>query len=180
MLTGERRAGWLIDLANVKSDELSRAEKTRLRAECTAFLEIFKAGPFAREHVAGGVPFPNVNAVLAVSETDLATFQRWLKEGVTTLLKSEQWRVEARVEYRISLTDEGGFWSHEVDPSNDVGSALRRATYESLRDAQKTTRRCLECGTLFMRRRSQIFCSPRCGNLNRTRRWIAKHPHTQQ
>lgn len=173
LLTVERRAAWLLDLAGVKFDELNQQDKARLVGETAAFLEIFKAGAFAREHVAG-CPFPDGHDPgCPIREADLAKFQKWLKEGTDTLLQGKPWQVQASVDYRITITPEGGFWTYEIDMT-DVQMVLRRAAFETLRDAKKEARHCPECGRLFIPRRSQVFCSNRCGHLTRTRRWIEK------
>ncbi|MBV8890939.1 MAG: hypothetical protein JO138_07285 [Acidobacteriaceae bacterium] len=173
LLTVERRAGWLLDLAGVEFDKIDAVEKARLRGELAGLLEIYRAGPLAREHVST-LPFPDPlrEPFCPVSEKALIAFSKWLREGTEALLQGKPWRVQMAVEYSISVSPEGGIWSYELDPGADVQMVLRRAAIETLRDAKKEARRCAECGRLFLRRRSQMYCSPYCGHLQRTRRWV--------
>jgi hypothetical protein len=83
------------------------------------------------------------------------------------------WNFKPRVEYELDASG-GLFWTRMT--ANFRVEQFKALAYDAFRDARFKFRRCPECKRPFVPVRRQAYCSSRCSQAVRTRKWRKAHP----
>jgi hypothetical protein len=164
--TLESRARWLLSLANQEAlADLSEPEQRGIRWEMAVFC--------------GDRANPEVGAVLRVTEV---TAERWhsrIKEGLRRLAKGRAWGHALVTHMSLWIPLQAQWEKLKIGRPDTL--YVTRTDKESLMHAvcavilavENRLRRCRRstCGRLFLRRKRQAYCSPRCSSVARMRRY---------
>ena len=109
---------------------------------------------------------------------DLEQCQQWIRAGLDCLAHDRPWdiRLEFAPSYIVRLKPP------HIVPRTPVTGALIPLREVVLRDTVpvflKRLRFCRgpTCGRAFIARKRQEFCSPRCSQAERSRRFVSRHP----
>src|SRR5260370_36426342 len=108
-----------------------------------------------------------------LSDAEVWSAQGWLKKGLDSLRRGEIWDFIPSIRYELDA-HKGLFWVRlRADSLLELFKAL---VYDSLRDARFTVRLSTECKRPFVPIRRQAYCSARCSQAVRTRKWRTAHP----
>ena len=109
---------------------------------------------------------------------EIEGIQRELKRGITRLLKSQPWTIKDVQIRRILLWREGkivrAYWGRTFRERFLVAAA------NLLEEVGESIKVCPECERLFPAVKRQAYCSPRCSQNVRTRKFRARHKETLQ
>jgi hypothetical protein len=165
------RAEWLVQFAQTDLSQLSERSRKKIQKE---FLAHFRSA----------------------RPSDLFPVHDWLKQGLAKLIVGEGWQITEKIHYCLSLgkgtvgtlselsrgegAPTGEFLCLEVIPLSRLQLIGVFHDFESAGLVK-----CSECGTLFVprrrdnlfaRRKRDYYCSARCSQTARTRRWRKQHP----
>jgi hypothetical protein len=168
----EARLRWLLRFGNLDLDSLTLEQKAAVLEEARAFAFLQEIEPPLRARMRFWPPpidaTPNV---LAKGEAWSA--QRWLKQGLDLLSRGEKWSFVPRVRYELDAHRDL-FWARLR--ANSRLEQFKALAYDAFRDARFRFRLCPECKRPFVPVRRQRYCSSRCSQAVRTRKWRKVHP----
>jgi hypothetical protein len=168
----EARLRWLLDFGSLKPASLTDAKRSAAVDEVRAFVMLQQVEPAVRD-VLRSSPAPKDATPNLMTRDEAWSAQRWLKQGLELLSRSQKWSFVPRITYELDAY-KGMFWARMRAASR---LALFKAlAYDALREARYKFRRCLECKRPFVPVRRQRYCSPRCSQALRTRTWRKAHP----
>jgi hypothetical protein len=108
---------------------------------------------------------------LALPPEPTRTLHRWLVDGIRTMDAGQDWTPEPSPRPRFG-------WWRVVDgfvanyfPASTLQGRFAELVCRALQEAQKDIRRCGFCQSLFYPRGRQAYCSARCSQRERTRRF---------
>jgi hypothetical protein len=159
----EDRARWLLDFAAVDLDSLSEGDWLNLRQSA----ENFVASP----------GFTSTRKVSARTlKAGLRELQKWIVTGLTSLVAKGTWTLTTKAPIVLGVTPLGltNIVSH--GDAISFGEAFKTTAYEVLINTASRFRLCLECGRPFIAGKGQEYCTSRCSQAARTRRFISRHP----
>ena len=166
----EVRARWLLDFAFRDLKLLSPGDWLNLFTELQAFLS-------SRGFVYGRIAHDEIER--AVLEPEVRRVQKWLRSSLMRLVLNEgsTWRIEPKVSFNFIFHRDQGLtdWSFPGGASA-VQDLFRFRAYETLRSQAHRFRSCLECRRPFIVRKRQEYCSVRCSQTLRTRKFRSKRP----
>jgi hypothetical protein len=168
----EARLRWLLDFGDLDPVSLTAAQRAEVLQEARAFVVLQDVDPPLRRQMRSYPP--PTDATPKVFTADEAwSAQRWLKQGLDLLRRSEKWNFKPRIEYELDASA-GLFWTRMK--SNSRLEQFKALAYDAFRDARFKFRRCPECKRPFVPVRRQAYCSSRCSQAVRTRKWRKAHP----
>jgi hypothetical protein len=168
----EARLRWLLDFGNLDSASLSAQQRAAVSQEARAFVVLQQLDPTLRRTMRSW-PEPTDATPNVLTEAEVWTVQRWLKRGLDLLRRSEKWNFKPRVVYELDASA-GLFWTRMKASSRR--EQFKALAYDVFRDARFKFRRCPECKRPFVPVRRQGYCSSRCSQAVRTRKWRRAHP----
>jgi len=170
----EERARWLLRFAAQDMASASDGQRMDLSWDIVRFASASPTRVIQLEIGPRGLSVP------------VKGIHQWLSNGIRTLSKGMQveergpveidvpsgWRIDAPLAFRLvwdghRLTDE---------PLVDIRPRFAAEAYRVLIAAASRFKVCARCCAAFIARGRQNFCSPRCSQAVRTRRYRAKHP----
>lgn len=163
---------WLLRFGNLDPASLSDEQRAIVRQEARAFQILQQTDPAIRARIRSW-PAPQEQTPDALTESEIWQAQRWLKRGLELLGRSERWKFVPRVRYELDA-HRGLLWARlTADSRLDQFKAM---TYAAFRDARFKFRLCPNCRNGFVPIRRQRYCSARCSQAVRTRKWRKLHP----
>jgi hypothetical protein len=167
----EARLRWLLWFGSLDPDALAQGQEMAIE-EARAFVILQEIDPALRGRMSfWPVLIDETPDVLTHSEVWSA--QRWLKEGLNSLRRSEKWDFVPHVSYELDA-HKGLLWVRLRAKSRlELFKAL---AYDAFRDARFRFRFCPECRLPFVPVRRQTYCSANCSQAVRTRKWRKAHP----
>jgi hypothetical protein len=168
----EARLLWLLDFGNLDSASLSAEQRAAVIQEARAFVVLQQIDPALRRTMRSW-PEPTDATPNVLTGAEVWSVQRWLRQGLELLRRSEKWKFKPRVEYELDASA-GLFWTRMT--ANSRLEQFKALAYDALRDARFKFRLCPECKRPFVPVRRQAYCSARCSQAVRTRKWRQAHP----
>ena len=168
----EARLRWLLLFGNLDRASLTAAQRAAVLQAARAFVVLQEVDPALRRTM-GSWPEPTDATPNVLTRREAWSAQRWLKQGLDLLRRSEKWNFKPRVEYELDASG-GLFWTRMT--ANSRLEQFKALAYEAFRDARFKFRRCPECKRPFVPVRRQAYCSARCSQAVRTRKWRQAHP----
>jgi hypothetical protein len=99
--------------------------------------------------------------------------QAWLKQGLDMLSRSEKWNFVPRITYELDAYK--GLFRTGMRATSRL-QLFKALAYDAFRDARFKLRLCPECKRPFVPVGRQHYCSSRCSQAVRTRKWRKAHP----
>ena len=173
--TDEERARWLVDFATRDLGALSAADWRDLRWEVFGFLypPSGEPPPFSSGDIPGE---PSCSA------EQVRKMHRWLRAGLERLKSGEghSWAVHIGATRRLMMI--GGHLVSWPEPAMDLQGvhtdytkSFKLRAYETLIREARRFRVCAECRAPFFARKRQAYCTKRCSQAVRTRKYRAGH-----
>jgi hypothetical protein len=171
-LDPEERLRWLLDFGSLDQASLNKAKRSAVVEQVRAFVVLQQVDPEIRDRLRFS-PAPRDTTPNAMTEEEVWLAQGWLSEGLKLLKKGQKWRFVPHITYELDAY-KGMFWARMSATSRI--EIFKAVAYDALRDARFKFRRCLECQRPFVPVRRQRYCSSRCSQAIRTRKWRKAHP----
>jgi hypothetical protein len=168
----EERLRWLLDFASLDQSSLDKAKRSAAVEQGRAFVVLQQVDPDVRDRLRFS-PAPQDTTPNVMTEEEVWSAQHWLREGLELLKKSQKWRFVPHITYELDAY-KSMFWAR-ISAKSRI-ELFKAMAYDALRDARFKFRRCLECQRPFVPVRRQRYCSPRCSQAIRTRKWRKAHP----
>jgi len=168
----EERLRWLLDFGSLDPASLNKAKRSAVLEQVRAFVVLQQLVPEVRERLRFS-PAPQDTTPNVMTEDEVWLAQGWLSEGLELLKKGQKWRFAPHIAYELDAY-KGMFWARMSATSRI--ELFKAMAYDALRDARFKFRRCLECQRPFVPVRRQRYCSLRCSQAIRTRKWRKAHP----
>jgi hypothetical protein len=170
-LEPEHRLRWLLDFGRLEPGSLTDAQRLAVVQEARAFVIVQEMDPTRRSRMRSWPP-PTDAAPNALTPDETWSAQKWLRKGLDLLSQSQKWNFSPRVKYELDAYRDL-FWARMKATS---GLQLFKAlAYDAFREARFKFRRCPECKRPFVPVRRQRYCSSRCSQAVRTRKWRKAH-----
>ena len=178
--TAEERAQWLLEFAVLDLDTLSEGDWLNLGEAVKNFITPIDFPSIGHPHV----PLP------AEHVRDL---QRWLMDGLAALVALGSWSIRAKItsvlrfsDRRLSGLTMPNAWAGASDLARPVSTAkvstakwsattFKVMAHQVLLASRHRLRVCMECQRPFIARKGQEYCTPRCSQAVRTRRFMVRH-----
>lgn len=157
----EDRVRWLLDFAARDLDKLNPEDWFALYVEVLFFLSpipVMRGGATERHPPA----FP----------AEARFLQRWVRRGLVTLAEGGEWRFGTKRTYALRVSEEG-ILERPIE-GGQLRDQFMIAVFEALMEARERLRSCVECHRLFIARKRQAYCTPRCSQAARTRKYRRK------
>jgi hypothetical protein len=168
----EARLRWLLNFGNLERESLTSEQRAAVRQEARAFAILQEIDPAIRGRMRYW-PAPAEATRDALTDDEIWRAQQWLKRGLDLLGRSEKWNFTPRVKYELDAY-RGMLWTRTRATSRlELFKAL---AYEAFRDARLRFRLCPHCRRAFVPIRRQVYCSGRCSQAVRTRKWRQANP----
>jgi len=168
----ETRLRWLLRFGNLDTTSLTAAQRAAVLQEARAFVGLQGVDPALRGQMRSYPPpvdeTPNV-----LSDPEAWSAQVWLNRGLGLLGRGQTWNFVPRVTYELDAHT-GLFWARMR--ANSRLERFKALAYDAFRDARFRFRLCPECKRPFVPVRRQRYCSSRCSQAVRTRKWRVRHP----
>ncbi len=163
--TPEAGARWLLHFAEQPLAQLTPPEWRRLGWEGSAFLNAI-------------APLDRRDWTTPLREKVIGDCQEWLRKGLQEIAKPTGWSFDVNVRYRFFLRDSKLIGGRTPGQMLSDREWFRVAVYETLRTERHRFRICANasCGTPFIARKRQAYCSQKCSQAVRTREFRARHP----
>jgi hypothetical protein len=168
----EARLRWLLGFGNLDTVSLTTAHCAEVLQEARAFVILQDVDPPLRARMRSYPP-PTDKRPNVLTGEEVWSAQLWLKEGLDLLKRSEKWNFAPHVQYELDA-HRGLFWTR-LRASSRL-ERFKALAYDALRDARFKFRLCPECKRPFVPVRRQAYCSARCSQAVRTRKWRKAHP----
>ena len=168
----EERLRWLLDFGSLDRASLNKAKRLAVVEQVRAFVVLQQLDPEVRGRLRF-LPAPQDTTPNVMTEDEVWLAQGWLSEGLELLKKGQKWRFAPHIAYELDAY-KGMFWARMSATSRI--ELFKAMAYDALRDARLKFRRCLECQRPFVPVRRQRYCSLRCSQAIRTRKWRKAHP----
>jgi hypothetical protein len=168
----EARLRWLLDFGDLDPVSLTAAQRAEVIQEARAFMVLQDVDPPLRRQMRSYPP-PTDATPKVLTGDEAWSAQRWLKQGLDLLRRSEKWNFKPRIEYELDA--HGGLFWARMKASSRL-EQFKALAYDAFRDARFKFRRCPECKRPFVPVRRQAYCSSRCSQAVRTRKWRKAHP----
>jgi hypothetical protein len=168
----EDRLRWLVGFGNLVPASLTDNQRITAKQEARAFAFLQEIDPPIRKRMRSW-PAPADDTPDVLTDAEVWRAQRWLKQGLVLLAHAEKWNFAQRVQYQLEAKK--GFLFARLKASSNLNQ-FKAMAYETFRDARLKFRLCLDCRNAFVPIRRQAYCSPRCSQAARTRRWRNAHP----
>jgi hypothetical protein len=166
------RLRWLLRYGNLDLESLYAEQMTTVLQEVRAFVILQGLDPALRGRMSSWPP-PIEGTPNALTEGEARQAQLWLKKGLGYLSQGEKWSFVPRVKYELDVY-KGLFWVHMR--ANSQLEQFKALAYDSFRDGRFQFRLCPECGRPFVPVRRQTYCTARCSQAVRTRKWRRSNP----
>lgn len=164
--TGTARARWLLDWAARARDVATAGDLSNLQVELEVFLANYRGPASAEAWVSPDEPF-------LVREEHVREWSAWLRDGLDSLKvrKPWDWTFAAKTTYNVS---------REIAPIGTVAGKAPRdlfvaAVAYTLLSEWRRLRFCQECTRPFIARMRQAYCTARCSQSYRTRKFLERH-----
>jgi hypothetical protein len=150
-----------LDFAVVDLDSLSEGDWLNLRQAAENFVEPLT--PRSKRQVSS-----------RALKAGIRELQQWIVTGLASLVTTGTWTVTTKAPIVLGLTPLGltNIVSHGDTVS--FGEAFKTTAHEVLTSTASRFRVCRECGRPFIAGKGQEYCSSRCSQAVRTRRFAAK------
>jgi hypothetical protein len=168
----EARLRWLLSFGNLVPASLTDEQRAAVRQEARAFLILQEIDPPIRGRMRYW-PAPVDTTPDVLTDREIWQVQRWLKRGLVLLGRAEKWNFSPRVRYELDAY-RGLLWTRLKATSRL--ELLKALAYEAFRDARFRFRLCPRCRRAFVPIRRQKYCSARCSQAVRTRKWRKANP----
>ena len=168
----EARLRWLLSFGNLVPASLTDEQRAAVRQEARTFATLQEIDPAIRGQMRSW-PAPVDATPDVLTHEEIWKAQRWLKRGLDLLGRNEKWEFTPRVKYEIDAY-RGLLWTRLKATSRL--ELLKALVYEAFRDARFRFRLCPHCKRAFVPIRRQAYCSSRCSQTVRTRKWRKAHP----
>ena len=168
----EARLRWLLGFGNLDPVSLTVMQRAAVLQEARAFVVLQELDPALRERVRS-LPQPTDKTPNVLTGRQAWSAQLWLKAGLDLLSRGEKWNFMPQVTYELDAHG-GLFWTRMR--SNSRLEQFKALAYDAFRDARFKFRLCPECKRPFVPVRRQAYCSARCSQAVRTRKWRKAHP----
>jgi hypothetical protein len=170
----KQQAKWLLEFGRIQSvDELNRTKRLALLLEVQAFITLSVLHPDLRAQM---MHWP-LHRSSAVSAALLREVHAWLCEGLEKFSRGETWILEQpAIRYRFERRR--GAVGYGIECDLDVDK-FKVGACEALREALRYIRFCAEAKCrwpLIAAHGRTIYCSTRCSQTTRMRRWRQRHP----
>jgi hypothetical protein len=171
-LVPEQRLRWLLGFGNLDLAALNGRKRAGTVQEARTFMLIQQTDPGFRPRLRSWPPLRD-DTPGVLSDAEVWSAQGWLKKGLDSLRRGEIWDFIPSIRYELDA-HKGLFWVRlRADSLLELFKAL---VYDALRDARFKVRLCPECKRPFVPIRRQAYCSARCSQAVRTRKWRTAHP----
>jgi hypothetical protein len=167
-----QRLRWLLGFGNLDSAALNATQRAAAVREARAFMLIQETEPGVRPLLRSWPP-PRDDTPNVLSNAEVWTAQGWLKQGLDSLRRGKIWSFPPRIRYELD-PHKGRLWVRFR--ANSRLERFKALAYEAMRDARFNVRLCPECKRQFVPVRRQAYCSARCSQAVRTRKWRTAHP----
>lgn len=169
--TDEARARWLIDFAARDLSRLSSADWLDLRWHVLGFLYPPSGGPppFSSADIPGEP---------SCSEAQVRNMHRWLRSGLDRLGQGHPWNIHIATSPCLIVHGRGLVTWPDMDLQgelNDYSKSFKLRAYETLGRQAKRFRICARCRQPFIARKRQAYCTKKCSQSVRTRKYRAGH-----
>lgn len=168
----EARLRWLVNFGNLVPASLTDEQRAAVRQEARAFVMLQEMDPATRGRMRPW-PAPADPTPGFLTDAEIWQAQRWLKRGLDQLGRAKKWNFPPRVRYELDAR-RGLLWTRLKATSRL--ELLKALTYEAFRDARFRFRLCPHCRHALVPIRRQVYCSTRCSQAVRTRKWRQAHP----
>jgi hypothetical protein len=172
-LAPEERLRWLLNFGDLEPASLNADRRAAAVQEARAFLMVEEVDPEVRPLLHIGPP-PQDETPNVLTQEEVWAAQRWLKKGLELLRRTRRWDFAARVRYELDLHRGVMLWVRQKSKSRL--ERFKALVYNSLREARFWFRLCPKCQRPFVPVRRQAYCSARCSQAVRTRKWRMAHP----
>jgi hypothetical protein len=156
------RAKWLLDFAVVDLDTLSEGDWLNLRQAADNFI----------------AP-PSLTSTRRVSprtlKVSLRELQKWISSGLASLVVQGTWTLTTEAPIVLGVTPLGLTDVVFQGDAMSFGAAFQTRAYQVLTSTASRFRVCLECRRPLIAGKGQEYCTMRCSQAVRTRRFTAKH-----
>jgi hypothetical protein len=187
----ERQLGWLLDLAHIDYERLGERERRGVGQELFLFLLLRPLNDAPARLVRAYVETIPLQAILEgvpgspermLPEKQTKEAHAWLSQGIASIETGRSFNFDLEIKSAVRL------WSptarqrqtlriSEQPSVSDVLTRFAARTYETLSAGKSVIRRCAECQHLFVPAHAlQNYCSQRCSQRIRTRKWRRNHP----
>jgi hypothetical protein len=168
----EARLRWLVNFGNLAPASLTEEQRAAVRQEARAFAILQEIDPAIRGRMRSW-PAPADTTPDVLTDAEIWQAQRWLKRGLDLLGRAEKWNFAPHVRYELDAY-KGLLWARLKATSRL--ELLKALAYQAFRDARFRFRLCPHCKRAFVPIRRQAYCSARCSQAVRTRKWRQAHP----
>ena len=165
-------AQWLIDFSLERIDSISEGYRLDLVWETRAFLSVlFELERKGKNALEEGMQLPpSVEGMDSLS--DLHTFNHHVSYMISPLIKGEKVTFGLLSTYSLEFKD--GKLEANKDHDHDR-DPLDYYLWWLIEQVQSHFRLCTECSRPFVQVRHQEYCSPKCSQAVRTRKYREKH-----
>jgi hypothetical protein len=168
----EARLRWLVSFGNLVPESLTDKQRVAAKQEARAFAMLQEIEPAIRRRMRSW-PAPVDETPDVLTDAEIWRAQRWLKQGLAQLARAEKWTFAPRVQYQLEARI--GLLFTRLKATSCLNQ-FKAMVYEAFRDARLRFRLCRGCQRGFVPIRRQAYCSARCSQAERTRRWRKAHP----
>ncbi len=171
-IESEERLRWLINFGHLDPAQLTKEQRNTTRQEARAFVALQEIDPALR----GQMPFwptPTDAAGGTLTDAEVWRAQNWLKRGLFSLQHAEKWNFQPRVHYELDVL-RGILWLR-LKASSGLHQ-FKVLAYQTFSEARLRFRLCLHCKLAFVSNRGQKYCTKRCSQTIRTKKWRKAHP----
>jgi hypothetical protein len=169
--TDEALRRWLLAFSKTDLQAADPNKLSLLRAELTAFIELWKTPPSHREVQFGACPPPVGNTL--ISKADAMAANSWLRMLLANLEHNQPTSFAPKITCSLSRIQSSEGWAivHEISgPPLDV---FMWEAYSAFTASARGHQPCARCGRIFVPHGRSLYCSKSCGAVARTLRWRA-------
>ena len=169
------RARWLRAFAARDLKNLTPYQRRILQLEVDFF--IVSETPGGTRRLPGGpasIHFPAAECSRITpmnGEDRIRRWHRWLRTGIAELMRGEVWRIPIGVMHQLGV---GSFLSRGITRS--TSDIFKIGTVEAFKEEWSRFRLCERCRMAFIAQKRQAYCTPRCSQAVRTKRYRSKDP----
>lgn len=168
-LDPDDRLRWLVDFSRHNLDTFTAVQWSTLVREAGAFLAMQQNGIGLRSRVQFLPPLRSANPDL--TEDQVRSAHAWLKHGLDSLARDETWHVP--LSFACEVKAYKGLLTFRISATSSL-HLFKALAYDAFRYAKLKVRLCIRCKQAFVVVYGQRYCSPRCSQMTRTRKWLKR------
>jgi len=167
----EARLRWLLRFGNLERASLTDKQGATVRQEVRAFVVLQEIDPALRGRMRSW-PAPADTTPDLLTDGEIGRAHRWIK-GLGLLSIGEKWTFAPRIKYELDAYR--GMLRARLRANTRL-EQFKALAYDAFREARFKFRVCPHCRRAFVPVGRQAYCSSRCSQAVRTRKWRKAHP----